>query len=107
MKLSAAQKDVLITAMRYGGRVRHMSVTTQNILKDRGMIEAGPRVKEDAARQEHATRRDDLIAKATKLLNDGEWRKAYSALGVAYGEQSSLESTCYWITDEGRKAVVA
>lgn len=107
VKLSPAQKEVLTVSLRYDGRVPHMSVTTQKILKDRGLIETGLRIKDTATRQEHSNRRDELIAKANNFLIAGDWRKAYSALGLAYGEQATLDSTCWWITDEGRKAVGA
>lgn len=105
VKLSPAQKEVLATALRYEGRVRQMSVTTKNILKDRGLIEIGQRVKDVSSRLEHSTRRDELIKKAADFIHLGDWIKAYSSLGLAYGEQGTLDATCYWITDEGRRAV--
>lgn len=85
---------------------RGISVTTRGILKDRGLIEIGQRVRDIASRLQHSERRDELIEKAAEFLRSGDWRKAYSALGLAYGEQATMDSTtCYWITDEGRKAV--
>lgn len=105
LKLSPAQRDVLKTSLQRTGRLGHCSITTRNILKAYGLVEEGKTTQDAGTRDEHTKRRDELIAKATTLLNAGDWIHASTALDLAAHEQYSLDATCYWVTEAGKQAV--
>lgn len=103
-KPTTAQRAFLKDAVeRNAGRIRNASVTTIDIMGQRGWIEKDSRTREMAERSEIAARRDRSVVKAASLITS-DWRGALIALNQAQDEQSDLDRQCYWITKSGRKA---
>ena len=104
-KLSTAQRDVLLNAVRREGRAYCHHSATKQILKDLGYIELVVELRDEKERKRFETERDKFIDDAKDLLADHKWRGAHAALEHAMRRQIALDHQVWWITEAGRAAV--